>query len=150
MEEQVHTTCLRVAVAVKDLQMNLGLKDAFTQYWIDKPIDKVQDMQKLQPFQSPQEIQAELMIWVGKNKSTMYNSFLIMPGVLIPLHVKCYSYMSIGFDASCNTPVGILHKIIIGVVKISGMACIYHGWWSRRRCTQLDSRQPILLAYQFT
>ena len=85
MEEQVRAACLGVAVTVKDLQTKSGVKDAFTQYWIDELIDNARDMQKLQPSRSPQEIQAELMTWVDTNKSTIYNSFLMMPGVLIPL-----------------------------------------------------------------
>ena len=79
-------------------------------------------MQKLQPFRSPQEIQAELMTWVDANKSTMYNPFLMMPGALIPLNVKFYSNVSVGFDASRDTPVEILHTILLGVVKY-----IWHG-----------------------
>lgn len=77
-----------MAVTVKDLQTKSGVKDAFTQYWIDKLIDKARDTQKLQPSRSPQEIQAELMTWVDANKLTIYNSFLMMPGVLIPFRCK--------------------------------------------------------------
>lgn len=39
-------------------------------------------MQKFQPSQPPQEIQAELMVWVDANKPVIYNSFLMMPGAL--------------------------------------------------------------------
>ena len=82
MEEQVGTACLGIAIKVKDLQTNSGIKDVFTQYWIDELIGKARSMQKLQPSRPPQEIQAELMVWVDANKPAIYNSFLTMPGVL--------------------------------------------------------------------
>jgi len=40
VEEQVQAACLGVAQEVKDLQMKTGIKDAFTQHWIDKLISK--------------------------------------------------------------------------------------------------------------
>ncbi|KIJ89549.1 hypothetical protein K443DRAFT_16001 [Laccaria amethystina LaAM-08-1] len=58
-------------------------------------------MQKLQPSRPPCEIQYELMAWVDANKPAIYNSFLMMPG----------------FYASRDTPVEILHTILLGVVK---------------------------------
>ena len=82
MEEQVRAACLGVAITVKDLQTKSGIKDAFTQYWIDELIGKARSMQKLQPSRLPQEIRAELMAWVDANKPAIYNSFLMMPGAL--------------------------------------------------------------------
>ncbi|KAG5635897.1 hypothetical protein H0H81_009738, partial [Sphagnurus paluster] len=106
IEEQVHAACLGVAQTVKDLQTETGVKDAFTQYWIEQLIDRARAMQKVQPPRSLHEIQAELIAWVDANKSAIYNSFLMMPG----------------FDASRDTPVEILHTILLGVVKY-----IWHG-----------------------
>ena len=82
MEDQVRAACLGVAITVKDLQTQDGIKDAFTQYWIEELIAKARVMQKLQPSRPPREIQDELMAWVDENKPTIYNSFLMMPGVL--------------------------------------------------------------------
>jgi hypothetical protein len=74
-----------VAQTVKDLQTETGVKDAFTQYWIEQLIDRARAMQKVQPPRSPHDIQAELIAWVDANKSAIYNSFLMMPGALICL-----------------------------------------------------------------
>lgn len=82
MEAQVRAACLGVAQEVKDLQTKTGVKDAFTQHWIDELIAKSRSIQKLQPSRSPHEIQAELMEWVDANKPAIYNSFLTMPGAL--------------------------------------------------------------------
>jgi len=80
VEEQVRAACLGVAQTVKDLQTSTGVKDAFTQYWIDELIVRARSMQKLQPTRPPHDIQTELMTWVEANKLAIYNSFLMMPG----------------------------------------------------------------------
>ena len=84
MEEQVWAACLGVTQEVKDLQTKTGVKDAYMQYWIDELIAKARNMQKLQPFRPPHEIQNKLMEWVDVNKPAIYNSFLTMSGA--PLH----------------------------------------------------------------
>ena len=124
MEDQVRAACLGVAITVKDLQTQDGVKDAFTQYWIEELIAKARVMQKLQPSRPPREIQDELMAWVDENKPAIYNSFLMMPGALFTSFIYLLiSYHVIpGFDASRDTPVEILHTILLGVVKY-----IWHG-----------------------
>jgi hypothetical protein len=41
--------CLGISQTVKDLQTNSGVKDAFTQHWIDELIKCSWAMQKVQP-----------------------------------------------------------------------------------------------------
>jgi len=90
VEEQIWVACLGVAQEVKDLQTKTGVKDAFTQHWIDKLISKARSMQKLQPSRPPYKIQTELMEWVDANKPAIYNSFLTMPGApLCTLSLRC-------------------------------------------------------------
>lgn len=69
VEKQVQVACLGIAQDVKDLQTNSGVKDTYTQYWIDELILTSQNMQVLSPSQSVQDIQAELMAWVYSNKA---------------------------------------------------------------------------------
>jgi len=70
--------------------MKTGVKDAFTQHWIDELISKAWSMQKLQPSQPLYKIQTELMEWVDANKPAIYNSFLTMPGApLRTLSLRC-------------------------------------------------------------
>ena len=76
---------------VKDLQTETGVKDTFTQYWIEKFIDKARETQKIQPLRPPHEIQAEIMAWVDVNKPAVYNSFLMMPGAVVWLFVTSKS-----------------------------------------------------------
>lgn len=146
MEEQVRAACLGVAATVKDLQTKSGIKDAFTQYWIDELIGNARSMQKLQPSRSPQEIQAQLMAWVDANKPAIYNSFLMMPGALFTSfsHQNNIVTIFLGFDASRDTPVEILHTILLGVVKY-----IWHGshssWTTAQQkvySTRLQATEP--------
>lgn len=77
-----------VAQCVKDLQTKTGIKDAFTQYWIDQLIECARSIQKNHPERAVADIQAELMDWVVKNREAIYNPFLTMEGALIDLHSK--------------------------------------------------------------
>ncbi|KAF8159989.1 hypothetical protein B0H34DRAFT_843892 [Crassisporium funariophilum] len=72
VKAQVRAACLAVAQAVKDMQTETGVKDAFTQHWINNLIEHM-----------------------------IYNPFLKLKG----------------FDASIDTPVEILHTILLGIVK---------------------------------
>jgi hypothetical protein len=85
VEQQVEAACLGVAQSVKDLQTKTGVKDAFTQHWIDQLIERARIIQKDQPERSTADIQMELMEWVIKNQKEIYNPFLTMEGELIDL-----------------------------------------------------------------
>lgn len=82
VEKQVKVACLGVAQSVKDLQTDSGIKDAFTQHWIDQLIERSRIMQKSQPKRPVNEIQAELMRWVDEKKSTIFNPFLTIKGAI--------------------------------------------------------------------
>ncbi|KAF9464228.1 hypothetical protein BDZ94DRAFT_1355980 [Collybia nuda] len=97
VESQVKAACLGVAQTMKDMQSTTGIKDAYTQSWVEHLIKKARELQKAQPNQSASEIQAELMDWVDANKPAIYNSFLSME-------------------------VEILHTILLGIVKY-----LWHG-----------------------
>jgi hypothetical protein len=78
--QQVKAACLGVAQSVKDLQTKTGVKDGFTQYWIDQLIERARVIQKDQPERSAADIQSELMDWVINNQNEIYNPFLTMEG----------------------------------------------------------------------
>jgi len=89
VERQVKAACLGVAQTVKDLQTNSGVKDAFTQHWIDELIERSRAMQKSQPQQPVAEIQDELMSWISEKKAAVYNPFLTLIGEDVLILLCC-------------------------------------------------------------
>jgi len=80
VEEQVHAACLGVAQTVENMQTATGVKDAFTQHWIDDLIERSRNLRKAHPERSATDIQEELMAWVLENKDAVYNPFLTLKG----------------------------------------------------------------------
>ena len=124
VEYQVWLACLGVSQAVQNQQTKTGVKDAYTQYWIDYLIDQAQTLHKENPRRTATDIQTELLTWVEEHKNDIYNPFLKLDGEYFPFDLCCRSliYYSTGFDAAVDTPVEILHTILLGIVKY-----LWHG-----------------------
>ncbi|KJA24844.1 hypothetical protein HYPSUDRAFT_135587 [Hypholoma sublateritium FD-334 SS-4] len=106
IESQVKIACLGNAQAVSHQQTKHGVKDGYTQYWIDHLIERARTLQKAHPKRTKTDIQNELLIWVQEHKNDIYNPFLTLDG----------------FDPAIDTPVEILHTILLGIVKY-----LWHG-----------------------
>ncbi|THU93255.1 hypothetical protein K435DRAFT_670511, partial [Dendrothele bispora CBS 962.96] len=101
LEEQVKLACYGVAKPIQERQTNSGTKDAFTQYWIEDLLKRSKEEKRSNPRPKPSEIQKKLLTWVSENRNKIYSSFLTTEG----------------FDPARDTPVEILHTILLGVVK---------------------------------
>ncbi|KAK7448124.1 hypothetical protein VKT23_013883 [Stygiomarasmius scandens] len=101
LEEQVKLACKGVVTHIEQRQTRTGTKDAYTQYWIDNLINRFKAMKVSDPSLTANEIQENLMEWVAANSDKIYSSFLTTKG----------------FDPAKDTPVEILHTILLGVVK---------------------------------
>ncbi|KAJ6606724.1 hypothetical protein B0H10DRAFT_2178638 [Mycena sp. CBHHK59/15] len=101
LENQVKLACAGVIKPIKDSQTRTGVKDMYTQYWIDHLLSRFKDMKTDEPARSNQDIQMELIQWTIDNRDTLYSAFLTTDG----------------FDPTKDTPVEILHTILLGVVK---------------------------------
>ncbi|KAJ7088921.1 hypothetical protein C8R44DRAFT_836011 [Mycena epipterygia] len=99
--DQVKLACSGVAQPVKDSQTRTGVKDMYTQYWIDELISRFKDIKKDDPARSNTNIQEELVQWL------------------------------VGFDPTRDTPVEILHTILLGIVKY--IWHISHSAWSEEK-----------------
>jgi hypothetical protein len=82
LEKQVKLACSGVIKHVKDSQTNTGVKDAFTQFWIDDIISRFKEMRKAEPDRSVQDIQKELIQWTLDNRDKIYSPFLTTAGGL--------------------------------------------------------------------
>ncbi|KAJ7306913.1 hypothetical protein DFH08DRAFT_927472 [Mycena albidolilacea] len=133
LEKQVKLACSGVIKPVKDLQTKTGVKDVYTQFWIDGIIARFKEMRKDEPNHSVEEIQEELVQWTVENRDNIYS-----------------------FDPTKDTPIEILHTILLGIIKY--IWHITHTPWSaeqkqmyahRLQSTSTDglSIHPIRSAY---
>jgi hypothetical protein len=81
LERQVKLACSGVIKHVKDSQTRTGVKDTYTQFWIDQLISRFKETKKNDPDRSVQDIQKELIQWTIDNREKIYSPFLTMKGV---------------------------------------------------------------------
>jgi hypothetical protein len=93
VKAQVKLSCLGIAAHVKERQTASGVKDAYTQYWIEQLIERARTMQKEQPGRDPASIQTELFEWAEQRKDDIYSGFLTLKGgSTSSLREDIYSY----------------------------------------------------------
>ncbi|KAJ7730034.1 hypothetical protein B0H14DRAFT_2999260 [Mycena olivaceomarginata] len=111
LEKQVRLACCGVAKPVQNCQKATGVKDVYTQFWIDQLLSRFKEMRK-DKARSADDIKKELIQWTIDNRNKIYSPFLTMKG----------------FDPAKDTPIEILHTILLGVVKY--VWHITHTAWS--------------------
>ncbi|KAJ6570676.1 hypothetical protein B0H10DRAFT_1964601 [Mycena sp. CBHHK59/15] len=94
VKKQVKLACSGVAQPIKNTQTATGVKDAYTQHWIDHLLTQFKEKKIENPDQTSNEIQKELIQWTLDKEDKIYR-----------------------FDPTKDTPVEILHTILLGVVK---------------------------------
>lgn len=67
---------------VSTRQTDTGVKDGYTQYWIDQIIARFRKIKQDTPRRPSSDIQNELQTWVEKNKEKIYSGFLSTKGLL--------------------------------------------------------------------
>ena len=88
LEKQVKLACAGVAQPIKVTQTDTGVKDMYTQYWIDDLLSHFKGIKKLNPDRTDQDIQSELVEWTVKHRDKLYSGFLTLKGkfylILVP------------------------------------------------------------------
>ena len=74
--------CIGIAQPIIDRQAETGVKDAYTQYWINHLIGCARDIKSQDPLRSSDSILKELREWVTANEVKIYNPFLSHPGTV--------------------------------------------------------------------
>ena len=80
VKSQVELACLGIAQNVQNLQTKNGVKDGYTQFWIDELVARARTLRKNHPGRTAADIQTELLTWVHDNSSDIYNPFLTLDG----------------------------------------------------------------------
>ncbi|KAJ6503828.1 hypothetical protein C8R45DRAFT_861398 [Mycena sanguinolenta] len=122
LEKQVKLACAGAIKPVKDSQTQTGVKDAYTQHWIDYLLSRFKDIKKAEPNRADTDIQNELIQWTLDNREKIYSAFLTMNG----------------FETTKDTPVEILHTILLGIVKY--IWHVSHKPWSAENKTTYSTR----------
>ncbi|KAJ7593645.1 hypothetical protein C8J56DRAFT_1043447 [Mycena floridula] len=101
VKKQVKLACLGQAKPIKDMQTDTGVKDAYTQYWIEDILKRFSAMCIDGTERTESEITAELLQWVDDNYDKIFSPFITLRGL----------------DPTKDTPVEILHTILLGILK---------------------------------
>ncbi|KAJ7806807.1 hypothetical protein B0H14DRAFT_3767439 [Mycena olivaceomarginata] len=115
LKKQVELACGGVSKRVQELQTQTGVKDVYTQYWIQQILARAADMRQQDPHASEADIKTELIQWTRDNEEKLYSPFLTLKG----------------FDPAADTPVELLHTILLGAVKY--IWHISHTPWSTEK-----------------
>jgi hypothetical protein len=112
----VALACRGVADHVIKQQRKTGVKDAYTEHWLQKLLARAR---ALKLSKGGELANAELKAWVADKGNQIYNPMLSLRGwfncnliYYYDAHVK-----TPGFDANQDTAVEILHTILLGPVK---------------------------------
>ncbi|KAJ7799762.1 hypothetical protein B0H14DRAFT_3491320 [Mycena olivaceomarginata] len=128
LEKQVELACSGVAKPIQNSQTATGVKDVYTQFWIEDLISRFREMCK-DKARSLEDIKQELIQWTVDNRDKIYSPFLSMKDEQLAICQSLHSEESrIGFDPARDTPIEILHTILLGVVKY--VWHITHTAWS--------------------
>lgn len=80
VNKQISEACTGVARRVEICQTSSGVKDSYTQHWIEMTINQSRTMRKSRPTAAINEIKDELNKWLGGQSNIMYNPFLELKG----------------------------------------------------------------------
>jgi hypothetical protein len=83
LHKQVELACLGVKATVESRQTDTGVKDAYTNHWINDLLRRSRELKKSDPTLDSVVIVQQLMDWVTANESTIYNLFLSLKGGFI-------------------------------------------------------------------
>ncbi|THU89472.1 hypothetical protein K435DRAFT_821397 [Dendrothele bispora CBS 962.96] len=103
---------------IEDRQRDSGVKDVFTQYWINHLIESYRSERVKAPDRPLTEIVCKVETFVKENEDRMYSGFLTLQG----------------FDPANDTPIEIPHTILLGIVKYVWYDS-HHPWSKAQKAT---------------
>ncbi|KAJ6548059.1 hypothetical protein B0H10DRAFT_2202645 [Mycena sp. CBHHK59/15] len=88
-----------------------GVKDKVAQYWIEILLQKSREIKTNNPGRTAESIKDKLKIWLEEQPGDKVNPLLDISGL----------------DPNCDTPVEILHTILLGIIKYVWYT-LHSGW----------------------
>ncbi|EIW73880.1 hypothetical protein CONPUDRAFT_25752, partial [Coniophora puteana RWD-64-598 SS2] len=136
---QIHLAMYGVEKPIKDLQTATGVKDKIAQHWIDTLLEKSRHLSSTTNL-THEQIYEQISAWFYEQPGQWMNPLLSVPGL----------------DPCRDTPVEILHTILLGVAKYVWWF-LHNGWKEneqnifalRLQSTDIDGLNvpPIRAAY---
>ncbi|KAK0430592.1 hypothetical protein EV421DRAFT_1912712 [Armillaria borealis] len=90
-----------VEKSVSEMQTASGIKDKVAQHWIEQLLVKAKEIKQADPGRSQESVIEELQKWLDEQPGDKINPLLNIAGL----------------DPSQDTPVEILHTILLGIIK---------------------------------
>ncbi|KAJ7025042.1 hypothetical protein C8F04DRAFT_1046840 [Mycena alexandri] len=140
LENQIELAMYGVEAPITRMQTATGIKDKVAQHWIEILLKKSREIKANHPGRSAEDIKAELKTWFDAQPGDKVNPLLDIAGL----------------DPTRDTPVEILHTILLRIIKY--VWYILHSGWTdaqrdlfviRLQSTDLDGLTvpPIRAAY---
>ncbi|KAF7288899.1 hypothetical protein MIND_01405900 [Mycena indigotica] len=101
LEQQLALAMTGSAAAIEKRQRETGTKDKLTQYWIERVLVQVAKLKQENPRISATDAKREAQMWLDQQPGDKMNPLLDITGL----------------DPARDTPVEILHTILLGVIK---------------------------------
>jgi hypothetical protein len=104
---------------VEKLKTVTGMKDKITQHWIEMLLERARQLKTSQPGILTDEIATELAKWFKEQLGDKINPLLLFESNVPQLFAieAEIQLLLLGLDPTQDTPVEILHTILLGIVK---------------------------------
>ncbi|KAJ7782483.1 hypothetical protein DFH07DRAFT_949282 [Mycena maculata] len=101
LQNQLRLATFGDSDTIETRQRSSGTKDKISQYWIDQILARVADIREKEPQADIDDIASRVQTWLEEQPGDKMNPLLDMTGL----------------DPSQDTPVELLHTVLLGVIK---------------------------------
>ncbi|EJD42815.1 hypothetical protein AURDEDRAFT_67175 [Auricularia subglabra TFB-10046 SS5] len=117
VKQQFKVACDGFATNIKEEQTESGVKDRIAEYWIQQLLDRAKELKAGDRSRSKESIADELLKWLYDQPGDKWNVLLDWIGVYCNSPRILWSHAIAGVDPHRDTPVELLHTILLGIVK---------------------------------
>jgi hypothetical protein len=115
VQKQIKLACEGDETELKKTYTASGIKDRYTEYWINDILSQFK--KEVAQGASKDTVSTALKQWVKDHNDDIYSPFLTTDGTCTVLYCRATHSGRIGFDPPRDTPIELLHTILLGVLK---------------------------------